>query len=107
MRVMISQPMHGINENEIKKQRDYIAEKYIISKGYELVDTFFMEEAPDNTEHPSIYYLARALKELANADALIMAPGWQNARGCRIEYMIASEYGLYIKDLEKDRNYNE
>ena len=100
LKMMISQPMSGREEDVIRKERDEIAEKYIFSEGLELVDTFFMDEAPEGTKNPHIFYLARALKEMANADGVIFAPGWRKARGCIIEYEVAKKYGLYIKDLE-------
>ena len=40
--------------------------------------------------------LARALGKLAEADAVIFAPGWETARGCRMEHLAAEEYGIRI-----------
>lgn len=39
---------------------------------------------------------AVALQELAEADAVIFAPGWETARGCRMEHLAAEEYGIRI-----------
>jgi len=33
---------------------------------------------------------------MADADAVIFAPGWRDARGCRVEHVVASEYDLKI-----------
>ena len=37
---------------------------------------------------------------MKDIDALYMCDGWREARGCRIEYQVAKEYG--IKILESD-----
>ena len=37
-----------------------------------------------------------ALGKLAEADAVIFAPGWETARGCRMEHLAAEEYGIRI-----------
>lgn len=39
------------------------------------------------------------LNLLEKADAIVFMPGWERARGCRIEYLVAREYGKFIKEL--------
>jgi hypothetical protein len=88
--------MNGIEESKILDQREEIR-KFVESKGHEIVDTFFMEEAPEDVKTPGIYYLARAfMKGLCYADAIVLAPGWENARGCLIEREAAYSYGLKV-----------
>jgi hypothetical protein len=56
-----------------------------------------MEEAPKDVKTPAVYYLARAfMKGLCYADAVVLAPGWKNARGCLIEREVAYNYGLMV-----------
>ena len=96
MKFMIVQPMNGIEESKIWDQREEIR-KYLESKGHEIIDTFFMEEAPEDVKTHGIYYLARALiKGLCYVDAIVLAPGWKNARGCLIERDVAYNYGLMV-----------
>ena len=105
MKFMIVQPMNGIEEGEIWKQREEIRE-YLEFHGHEIVDTFFMEEAPEDVKTPSIYYLGRSfLKGLCYADAIVLAPGWENARGCLIEREAAYSYNLEVYEYScKDDN---
>ena len=43
-----------------------------------------------------LLYLSSAIKKMAFCDAVAFGIGWYEARGCRIEYNIAKEYGLDI-----------
>ena len=56
-----------------------------------ILDTLF-----DDTDATPLALLARALGKLAEADAVIFAPGWETARGCRMEHLAAEEYGIRI-----------
>ena len=44
-------------------------------------------------------YLARSIEFLAKADVAIFAPGWKNARGCRIEHQCAEDYGIPVMEV--------
>ena len=39
-------------------------------------------------------FLGKSLELLAQADVVYFAPGWADARGCRIEHLCAVEYGI-------------
>ena len=98
MKVMISQPMNGRNQEEIKKERQNIIEKF--NKIHiEVINTLFTEEATDNC-NVAVYYLGKSISAMKDIDALYMCDNWINARGCRIENQVAREYG--IKILHKD-----
>ena len=98
MKVMISQPINGRNEEEIKKERQDIIEKFN-KMHIEVINTLFNEEVPDNC-NVAIYYLGKSISAMKDIDALYMCDNWINARGCRIENQVAIEYG--IKILHKD-----
>ena len=98
MKVMISQPMNGRNEEEIKKERQDIIEKFN-KMHIEVINTLFEEEAPDNC-NVAVYYLGKSISAMKDIDAIYMCDNWLNARGCRIENRVAREYG--IKILDKD-----
>lgn len=98
MKVMISQPMNGRNQEEIKKERQDIIEKFN-KMHIEVINTLFEEEAPDNC-NVAVYYLGKSISAMKDIDAIYMCDNWLNARGCRIENRVAREYG--IKILDKD-----
>ena len=94
MKIMISQPMRGKTEKEIKDERDVLVKK-LQKEGHEVLETVF--EDFDCYASP-IAYLARSIEFLDKADAVVFMKGWENARGCRIEYQIAKDYGKFIKE---------
>ena len=89
MKVMISQPMNGLNDEEIKAVREEVIK--VINPEWKVLNTLFDVEF-DNP----IYYLAKLIEKLAEADVVIFVPGWEKARGCKIEYEIAKAYGKFI-----------
>lgn len=93
MKIMISQPMRGKTDKQIREERAELVKK-LENEGYEVIDTVL-----DISENKSpIYYLAKSIELLDKADAVVFMKGWQEARGCRIEYTIAVEYGKFIKE---------
>lgn len=97
-KVMISQPMNGLTDEEIKKTKLETVEK--LSKRYVVVDSFFTggEECDwaDTQNNIPIAYLALSLKKMAEVDAVYFCKGWSKARGCVIEHEVAKNYGLEI-----------
>ena len=96
MKLMISQPMRGKTNEQIREERAELI-KQLESEGYEVVDTVF-ENAPEN-EDVAIYMLSQSIRYIGKVDGLVFMPGWENARGCRIEYNVAVAYGKFIKVL--------
>lgn len=95
MKIMISQPMRGKTEKEIKNEREALVKK-LQEEGHEVLETVF--EDFDCYASP-IAYLARSIEFLDKADAVVFMKGWENARDCKIEHEIALKYGKYIKEL--------
>lgn len=102
MKVMISQPMSGRSEETIKNERKEIIEKFN-KMHIEVIDTLFAAESPQDC-HTAIFYLAKAINAMSGVDALYMCDGWPQARGCRIEYLVAQEYGIKILDKKFFQN---
>lgn len=94
MKIMISQPMSGKTDEQILGERKELV-KELQNEGHIIIDTVL-----DISENKSpIYYLAKSIELLDQADAVIFMKGWQEARGCRVEHFIALEYGKYVKEL--------
>lgn len=89
-KVFISQPMKGKTNEEIKQER----ERIIHELGEAVViDSFF--EGSSHNANP-VWFLGESLKALSQADAAYFAPGWDSARGCKIEHAVCMEYDIEI-----------
>lgn len=93
MKVMISQPMRGKSNKQIRQERAELVQK-LENKGYEVVDTVF-EEAPAD-ENVAIYMLSQSIRYIGKVDGIVFMKGWENARGCKIEYYVAQYYHKFI-----------
>lgn len=92
-RLFVSQPMNGRSTNDIAKERSAIAEEF--AGEYAIADSFFDYTVVEGVSDP-LYKLGHALEVMAACDAAYFAPGWEKARGCRIEHEAAEQYGVKI-----------
>lgn len=90
MKVMISQPMNGKSEAQIRNERKKVVES-LETLGWEVVDTIFADETPNNC-NIALYYLSKSIEAIGKVDAVLFMNGWQNARGCKIEHEICKQY---------------
>ena len=101
-KVFISQPMKDKTNQEIEQERKEIIEK--IRKHFEkievkVIDSFF-KDAPHDAK--PLWFLGKSLELLSDADVVVFAKNWENARGCKIEHECAIQYGIkviYIENL--------
>lgn len=98
MKVFISQPMRGFAEHEIKLNRAKAIEniKRLYGNDVEIIDNYF-----DSDEKP-LFKLGKSIELLSKADIIYLCKGWNKARGCKIEYMCASDYDIKIIFEEGD-----
>ena len=94
MKIMISQPMRGKTNEQIKAERAEIV-KQLEAEGHEVLDTVF-DIAPKGTNE-AIYFLSKSIEFLGQADGIVFMPGWNTTRGCIIEHQVATSYGKFIK----------
>ena len=99
-KAMISQPMRGKTEQEIREQRER-AYNALIEQGYEVIDNTCGTFKHIDTEYEfgvnvPLFRLARSLQIMAQCDAVVFCEGWREARGCNIEFRVAEAYGLQI-----------
>ena len=94
-KIYVSQPMRGREYDAIMAERKaLIADAAVALRTDELevLDTYFN----GYTGKPPLRLLGMSLEKMADADAVIFAPGWKEARGCRVEHLAASEYNIPI-----------
>jgi hypothetical protein len=92
-KLFISQPMRGKSDEEIirERQKAIVKAKEHMGEEVEVLETFFSDF---KANAKPLEYLAESIKYLAQADVAYFMPGWENARGCRIEHLCAVEYGI-------------
>lgn len=100
MKVMISLPMNGVKEEDVKNRMEVLKKQFALLH-IDVVDSFITDEAPKGTVRPHVFYLGRSIMNfLPNIDAVYFDNGWEFARGCKIEHDICKAYG--IKTLYSD-----
>lgn len=102
MKAMLSQPMAGKSEEEIRATREKAIDT-LKAQGYEIVNTLFTDEwySKEKMEERGVVqiplcFLAKALTNMSLCHAVYFCKGWEQARGCRIEHDAAVAYGLTI-----------
>lgn len=92
-RLFISQPMKGKTDDEILQERkDAIAiATDLIGEEVEVIDSFFQNA---HVDAKPLWFLGKSLEFLSTADIAYFAPGWKDARGCKIEHECAVEYNI-------------
>lgn len=92
-KLFISQPMGGKTDEEIKAERAKAIEsaEKLVGEPVEVIDSFF-QGAPVGAK--PLWFLGKSLELLADADVAYFAPGWEEARGCKIEHTCTVEYNI-------------
>lgn len=102
---MISQPMRGRSEQEIREERED-AIKVLEAIGYKVVDNTEGTLEPIEKEQVAgvnipLRCLSNSIRVMALCDAVFFCKGWKDARGCRVEFHAAIAYGLQILFAER------
>ena len=97
-KLFISQPMRNKTNEEILQTRERAINKAkeILGEEVEVIDSFF-KDAPHDAK--PLWFLGKSLELLSTADIAYFAKDWEFYRGCRIENMCATEYG--VKTIEE------
>ena len=102
MKVFVSQPMNGRDEEEVITERENYARKFIENQGILMrtadivIDNYHKPHAPKNASR--LWYLSDSLKQMSEADVVLFVPGWRKAKGCRVEMMCCKLYDIpYVK----------
>ncbi|MDO4444687.1 MAG: DUF4406 domain-containing protein [Bacillota bacterium] len=101
-KAMLSQPMAGKTDEEIKETRER-AIKFLESLDYEVVNTLFTDEwyseesmKERGVANRPLCFLAKSLENMSLCHAVLFCKGWEKTRGCRIEHDAAVAYGLDV-----------
>lgn len=97
MLIFISQPMKGKTNEQIKQEREELIQE-LEKQGHEVIDSVISDKVPENCDE-AMYFLGKSIELMSKADGVVFMEGWEAARGCRVEYDVASNYGKFIKEV--------
>lgn len=101
MKVFISQPFHGVKEEDVLNLREHIVD-LLEERGYfdiEVIDNYYKDNAPRDAGR--LWYLGDSIKLMDEADLIVFVTGYKQAKGCLIEYEVALRYGkLFIHERD-------
>ena len=84
--------MSGLSIEKIKEDRqrgyEYFKSLGVTDKEIEVIDNL-QEDAKD---YIATDYLSTDIKLLGRADGVLFLKGWEDARGCKVEYLVAKYY---------------
>ena len=97
IKLFISQPMNGLSDEDILKERGraICKAKKQLGEDVEVLDSYFTEDEPEGV-NSGLWWLGKSIELLALADVAYFVDGWHKARGCHIEYECAFRYGIKI-----------
>lgn len=92
MKVYISIPITGLDYETQQAKADKYAQ-YIYEMGHDYFNPFSVPApatAEPDTKEATAYYMGEDVRELLKCDAVYMAKGWENSKGCKVEKFIAT-----------------
>lgn len=90
-KIFVSLPMKGRNVDEIEARQRDIFHKFARPED-ELIDSIHVDVTPPDDNQ--LWYLGLSVQKLGEADLVIFASDWRDARGCRIEHAISELYKI-------------
>ena len=99
MILMICAPIRATYNDSIRQLNKYekLSEQ-LQKEGHKVLETDFIPLSYKNAD--DLYYLAKIVDAIGKVDGLVFMPGWENSRGCKIEYQVAKEYGKFIREVK-------
>ena len=94
-KLFISQPMRDKTNEQIKQEREKAVKiaQELVGEEIDVIDSFF-ENAPHDAK--PLWFIGKSLELLSTANVAFFVKGWEEYRGCRIEQLAASQYGIPI-----------
>ena len=95
IKVFISQPMNGRSNDDIVKERNKI--KDFLLEWHD--DLCFIDSLLPECSFSPVYCLGESIKLMEYVDMVVFTPGWEDARGCRVEHRVCEEYNIYYMEI--------
>lgn len=96
MKIFISQPMRNKTDAEIQAERAKAIDECRAYAAYAGEKAYIIDSITEEDSESPLWYLGESLRLLSGADAAYFVRGWSKNRGCRIEHIACSEYGIRI-----------
>ena len=91
MRIYISGQITGTTDYQKRFEK---AEQLLNTAGYVAINPAKVNAQLPEVSHKD--YMKTSLAMLDMCDAIFMLPGWQDSKGCEIEFEYAYEHGIHI-----------
>lgn len=93
MKVFLSHPMHGLSEEKVTELRSKIKASLDDFIGeFEIIDNYHHKNVPENAGR--LWHLGASIQMMEEADLIVFCPGYEEAKGCRIEKAICDKYNI-------------
>lgn len=102
MKVFISQPMHDIPEDIIRKEREEIFAQLLvefIGQEIELIDNY--NKPQEIVDGGRLAMLGHSIMLMKDADLVVFSPLWSSSKGCVIEHDVCESYGIRVMYWEQ------
>lgn len=110
-KVMISQKMINLSPAQILETKNqivqYLQETVFPYDEIEIISTFFTEDPPPSVKFDGVWYLGNSILKMSEVDLLVVEPGAEESRGCKIEISVAKAYGLDVLILDSSAELNK
>lgn len=105
--VFISQPMNGVSLEKIKEVRKITFQactQMLDEKILHLIDQVNIPDPPGfdicDENYQRMSRLSRSLGLMAAADVVVFVGDWEKSNGCKVERIMAEQYGLQIINIK-------
>ena len=102
--VYISGPITGILEATVLFKE---TEMYLRHQGHTVLNPMDIKDPVENLENGElwVYYMKEALSLLFTADCIYMLEGWEESKGARMEFLVATELNIPVHFAHEDHKY--
>lgn len=103
LKIFISQPMSGLSNEEILEFRklainnlDRMEEKYNQFYSDHKVKFEYIDNTQFDVVKTPLGYMAKDVELMDTADIVYFSDGWENSRGCNVEYALCKNYNKHM-----------